>query len=149
MGAVWARIKGHPTLVIQAISAVLAWLVTYQLPGLSAGQAAAVIVVLSAILGAYNAWRVRPVAPAVWQALVTTGTALLSAYGLHFSQQQVGALQLAVVSVMALLTWQSVSPVEGRSTDVDVADPAPADDPAAYAAGRAPVVGDTPRRVAY
>lgn len=106
----FARFRRQPTLVIQAISAVLTYLVTYQISGLSAVQAGAIVAVLSAALGVYNAWKVRPISPAVWQTVVTTGAALLSAYGMNWSQEQIGSLQMAVIAVMAMLTWQSVTP---------------------------------------
>lgn len=103
----WRR---EPTLILQAISALLAFLVTYQIPGLSGVQAGAIVAVLAAALGAYNAWKVRPVAPAVWQLLVTTGAALLGAYGLHYTAEQLGNFQFFVIAVMALITRGSVTP---------------------------------------
>lgn len=104
--------RREPTLIIQAISAVLAFVVTYSIPGLSAEQAGAIVAVLSAALGAYNAFKVRPMAPAVWTTLVTTAAALLSAYGMHWTPEQVGNLQLVAIAVMAFLTRQSVTPAD-------------------------------------
>lgn len=116
----WRR---EPTLIIQTISALLAYLVTYQIPGLSSMQAGAIVAVLAAGLGAYNAWKVRPVAPAAFTTAVTTVTALLSAYGMHWTQQQVGNLQFLVIAVLALITRGSVTPVK------DPVPTAPADGP--------------------
>ncbi|GLY21711.1 hypothetical protein [Micromonospora sp. NBRC 101691] len=106
----------EPTLYIQAISALLGVFVTFGLPGLSATQAAAIVAVLSAVLAAVNAAMVRPVAPAAFTGLVTALAVLVAAYGLDVSQETVGAVQVAVVGVLALLTRTQVSPS---------ADPAP------------------------
>jgi len=100
----------EPTLWLQAISAALAFFVTFGWSGLSATQAGATVAVLAAIIGVLNAWRVRPIAPAIFTTVVTTGAALLSTYGLDFPQERIGQFQLAVVAVMALLTRVQVTP---------------------------------------
>lgn len=115
--AIWRR---QPTIVLQTANALLAFLVTFQMPGLSATNAGAITALGAAVIGVWNAWKVRPVTPAVWQTLVTTGAALLATYGLHFSQERIGTLQLAVISVVALLTWQSVSPTDAPAGGVVV-----------------------------
>jgi len=105
------KFKWEPTLFLQALSAVLALVVTFGLPGLSDEQAGLIVAVVAAVLGVINAWKVRPIAPAIFQTLITTGAALLTAYGLDLNQQTVGALQLAVIAIVAMLTRQQVSPV--------------------------------------
>lgn len=104
------KFRLEPTLILQAISALLAFLVTFALPGLNAEQAGLITAAVAAIIGVVNAFHVRPVAPAVFQTLITTGAALLTAYGLHFSAEAVGALQVLVIAVVAMLTRQAVSP---------------------------------------
>lgn len=100
----------EPTLVLQAASALLAFLVTFGWDGLSDKQAGAIVAVLAAVFGVVNALQVRPVAPAVFTTLITTGAALLATYGLDFPQERIGQFQLAVVAVVALLTRQQVTP---------------------------------------
>lgn len=100
----------EPTLVIQAISALLGVIVTFGIDGLSAIQAAAVVAVLTAVTTAINAAAVRPVAPAAFTGLVTALAVLVAAYGLNVSQETVGAVQVAVVGVLALLTRNQVTP---------------------------------------
>ena len=100
----------EPTLYIQAISALLGVAVTFGIDGLSAEQSAAIIAVLSAVLAAVNATMVRPVAPAAFTGLVTAVAVLVAAYGLDVSQETVGAVQVAVVGVLALLTRNQVTP---------------------------------------
>jgi len=91
----------EPTLYIQALSALLGVAVTFGLPGLSATQAAAIVAVLTAATTAVNAALVRPVAPAAFTGLVTALAVLVAAYGLDVSQETVGAVQVAVVGVLA------------------------------------------------
>lgn len=100
----------EPTLVLQAVSAVLAIVVTFGLPGLSAGQAALIVAVLAAGIGVANALAVRPVTPAAFTGFVAAGAALLTGYGLDLSQEFIGAVQVAVIAVLALLTRVQVSP---------------------------------------
>lgn len=104
------KIRFEPTLVLQTISAALAFIVTFGLDFLTAEQAGAITAVIAAIIGVVNALKVRPVAPAAFQALVTTFAALVTTYGLHFSQEQIGTFQLLVVAVIALLTRTQVTP---------------------------------------
>ncbi len=108
----------EPTLVIQAISALLGVFVTFGLPGLSATQAAAIVAVLTAVTTAINAAMVRPIAPAAFTGLVTAIAVLVAAYGLEVSQETVGAVQVAVVGVLALLTRTQVSPTSGPTPPV-------------------------------
>ncbi|GIJ10720.1 hypothetical protein ACFFMR_18820 [Micromonospora andamanensis] len=100
----------EPTLWIQALSAFLGVAVTFGVPGLSATQAAAIVAATSAVFAAINAALVRPVAPAAFTGLVTAFAVLVAAYGLDVSQETVGAVQLTVVAVLALLTRTQVTP---------------------------------------
>lgn len=107
----------EPTLAIQALSALLGVAVTFGLPNLSATQAAAIVAVMSGVLAVVNAVAVRPVAPAAFTGLVTAVAVLVAAYGLEVSQETVGAVQVAVVGVLALLTRAQVSPADsGRGS---------------------------------
>lgn len=104
----------EPALWIAAIAAVLGIGVTFGLDGLSAGQAAAIVVALNAAAAVWAALLVRPIAPAVFTGAVSAGAALLAAYGLHVSQETVGAVNVAVLAVLGLLTRGQVSPATRR-----------------------------------
>jgi membrane-bound ClpP family serine protease len=104
------KFRLEPTLVLQTISAALAFLVTFGFDFLSADQAGLIVALIAAAFGVVNALKVRPVAPAVFQTLITTGAALLTTYGLDFSQERIGAFQLLVVAVVAMLTRNQVTP---------------------------------------
>lgn len=110
----------EPTLVLQAVSALLAVLVTFQFTGLSAEQAALIVATLSAVIGAVNAAVVRPIAPAAFTGFVAAVSALLTGYGLDFSQELVGSVQVAVVTLLALVTRVSVTPVADPRPSSDV-----------------------------
>jgi hypothetical protein len=118
----------EPTLWLQAISGALAFLVTFGWDRLSAEAAGAIVAVLAAAFGVANALTVRPVAPVVFNTLITTGAALLATYGLDFSQERIGQFQLAVVALMTLLTRVQVTPVTDRdntAVGVDATNAAP------------------------
>jgi hypothetical protein len=114
-----ASFRREPTLYLQALSALLGIGVAICLPALSAEQAALIVAAASAIIGAVNGAITRPVAPAAFTGLVGAVAALAAAYGFEASQEVVGAVQAAVVTLLALLTRVQVTPV---------ADPRPAQD---------------------
>lgn len=104
------KFRFEPTLFLQTISAALAFGVTFGLDFLTDQQAGAIVAALAAVFGVLNAVRVRPVAPAAFTTLVTTGAALLTTYGLQLPAEQVGAFQLLVVAVVTYLTRAQVTP---------------------------------------
>jgi len=106
-----AVFKGEATAVLQALSALLALLVSFGLPGLTVDQAGLIVAVVAAVIGAVNALLVRPVAPTVFTTVIVSGSALLGSYGLSLDQGQVGSLTAAVIAVMALLTRVQSGPV--------------------------------------
>jgi hypothetical protein len=71
------------------------------------------VAAISALIGVINAVLVRPITPAAFTAFVGALAALVSAYGLDLSQQLVGAVQVAVVTVLALMVRGQVSPADG------------------------------------
>jgi hypothetical protein len=105
----------EPTAVLQTVSALLAVLVTFGFDGLSAHQAALIVALLSAGISLVNAFLVRPIAPAAFTGFVTALAALLSGYGLDLSQELVGAVQVAVVAILALVVRNQVTPAADPS----------------------------------
>ncbi len=108
--------RREPTVYLQGLQVVLALLVSFKVLGLTEELSALVLAFAGAILGAYNAWKVQPVAPAAFTMLVTTAAPLLAHFRLDMTTEQIGALQFAVLFTLALVTRTQVSPV---------ADPAP------------------------
>lgn len=92
----------EPTVYITFIGAVLAYLVTYNIDGLSTVQAAAVMSALSAIVALVNAIVVRPVTPAVVNGAVVALTGLVVAYGFNVTPEQVAALQAIGLAALGL-----------------------------------------------
>ncbi|WP_326564567.1 hypothetical protein [Micromonospora peucetia] len=89
----------EPALVIGAIGSLLTVLAALNVPGLSAGQAAAVTALVAAGI---TAWATRPVAPALYVGAVAAGAVLLAEYGFHVSDGTVAAIGGAVVAGFAL-----------------------------------------------
>lgn len=89
----------EPALVISAIGAVVTLLVALNIPGLSAGAGAAITTFLTA---AVIAATTRPVAPALFTAVVSAGAALFVQYGLNVSDAVVAAVSGVVLVGFAL-----------------------------------------------
>jgi uncharacterized membrane protein len=111
------RILKEPTLLLQALSAVLALVVGFGLDWLTGEQAALIMAAVGAVIGTFNALMVRPVTPAVFTGLISAVAALVTGYGLNLGQEHVGAVQAAVVAIMALVlrAQPDVSPVAGTA----------------------------------
>lgn len=103
----------EPTLFLQALSAVLALVVGFGFDWLTGEQAALLMAFLAAAISTVNALLVRPVSPAVFTGLLGAAAALAMGYGLNLGQEHVGALQAAVVAIVALVlrAQPDVSPV--------------------------------------
>jgi len=102
--------RREPTFYLQALQAVLALLVAFRVFGITDELSALVLALGGAVLGAINALKTRPVAPAAFVALVTTLAPLLAYFGLSLTEVQMGALQFAIVTFFALLVRTQVSP---------------------------------------
>lgn len=100
----------EPSLVITAIASALSLVAGFGLDWLTPGEAAAVVVALNAGLGVWNAFAVRPVAPAAFTYAIGAVAALVAAYGVHVSQSQVGLVNATVLAALALLLRGNVSP---------------------------------------
>lgn len=105
----------EPALVIQTIGAVAAVLVGFGV-SLDDGTVAAITAVVAAAAAAWTALHVRPVAPAVFTGVITTGATLAAAFGFDLSQEQVGLICAAAMTGMAMLTRAQVTPANDPST---------------------------------
>lgn len=106
----------EPTLWIAALAAVITLVATFNVPGLSAEQAALWIVVINAALGVINALLVRPVSPAAFTYLVSALAAVAVAYGLDVTEEQVGMVNTVVLTALALILRGQVSPQQTALT---------------------------------
>lgn len=102
----------EPTLWFAVITGALNLLVTYKLDFLSAEQSALWITFISAVFGAVAAWRTRPIAPQVFTYLASSVVALVGAYGVNMTQEQIGQWNIFALAIAALLTRSQVSPAE-------------------------------------
>lgn len=105
----------EPTLWLQLLAAALTGIVTlgdsgHPIFGLTNERAGLVVAFVAAILGAINVFAVRPVMPAVFQAVLTTAFPLVQAYGVHVAPAQLAAAQGLLLAVIVLLTRGQVTP---------------------------------------
>lgn len=102
--------KRDPSIYIAAIAAVLGVFVSLGLKGLSAEQAALIMATITAAGGVWTAFHTRPIPPSIFTSFLGAAALLLAAYDLNVSQEFLAAVQVAVSSLVGILTWQSVSP---------------------------------------
>lgn len=107
-----SRLLGNPALVLYAINALVAWFVSFGLP-LSNTMTEAITVLATAALSIAAAMATRPLPVSMISAAFATGMAALAAFGLHFSQSQIGTSVVVISLVLAYLTHQNVSPKGG------------------------------------
>lgn len=103
----------EPSFWVTIIGAVLAFAVTYNLNGLSELQAAAIMGVLMAIVGAINSWLTLPRGPGLFNGLLAAVVGLLVAYGFDLGQERVLALQAILLALGGFwATRPAVTPVK-------------------------------------
>lgn len=99
------RIFGRePALIIGAFGALVTLLVSLNIPGLSAGQGAAIT---SFVTAAAIALTTRPVAPALFTAVVAPTAALFAEYGMHVADSVVVSITSVILAVFALFGVRS------------------------------------------
>lgn len=103
----------EPALWVALITALITVLATLNLEFLDAGQAAAITVFLGSVIMAVTT---RPIAPALFTGLLSSGVALAAEYGFHLPDVTVAAL---TVLVLTFCTLVGVRPqVEPQETPV-------------------------------
>lgn len=100
----------EPVVALNALSAILGLVVSLGVTGLTQDMAGAIVGVISAILGAIAAAMTRPIAPQAFTTLVAAGVAFVATFGYDVSEATVGALNVAVLAVLTLLTRGQVAP---------------------------------------
>jgi hypothetical protein len=96
MGKLWGR---EPALIIGAIGAVLTAFAAMELPGLNAGQAAALTGAVTAVIIAATT---RPVGPSLFVAAFVAVAALFGQYGLELSAEVIAGWSAVIVAGLAL-----------------------------------------------
>lgn len=89
----------EPAFYVGVIEALVAVLVTFNLPGLSTEQAGLVVALVVAIGGALTAWATRDTLLAALVGVVKAGLILAVGYGLTVTDEQIGLIA-ALVSVI-------------------------------------------------
>lgn len=97
----------EPAAWLGLISPVVAVLVAMNLHFLNAGQGAAIVAALTALVLVFTT---RPLAPGLLTGLLGTGVALFSEYGLHASDALVGGLTGITLALFALVSRGQVAP---------------------------------------
>ena len=94
------RVSREPALWVGLIGTILTTSAALGLPWLDAGQAAALVAFISAVVVAIFT---RPIAPALFTGAFAALVALVAEYGLHWSDAQVGAIASLIVGVFTFL----------------------------------------------
>lgn len=99
-----------PTLAVQAVGAVLMLVATFGWDKLTVEQAGLVSAAIVALVTAVNAVLVRPVNPTLFAGFIQATVAVVVSYGLTVTQEQLGAVQFAVQSIVAFVLLNYVTP---------------------------------------
>lgn len=104
----WGR---QPALWISAIGGVLMMLSQFGVHGIDAGLAATVQLLLTAIVTAWTALHVRPVAPTVFAGVITAAAELAMRFGAHLTEAQIASFTTVVaLFVTAVVGWPNQTP---------------------------------------
>lgn len=105
----WSIVR-YPTLLLQLVGSLLTTLVSLH-AGLTAPEAGALLFTVQTVIGAVNAFLVRPIAPAAFVAVVPALAGLLTAFGVWTpSTQALDALSSLVATSFALLSSLLTTP---------------------------------------
>lgn len=102
----------EPTLWLAIIYAVLTVLGTTGLAHFSGAQANLTNAAIAAVVGAINAYAVRPISPVSFTYAIAALVQLAAAYGIAIPDVTLTAINGLVVPALALLSRGQVSPVE-------------------------------------
>ncbi len=102
--------KKDPSLYIAAIAAVLGVIVSLGFRGLTGEHAGLIMGAITAAGGVWTAFHTRPIPPSIFTSFLGAGALVLVSYGFNISPDVLASIQVAVSSLVGILTWQSVSP---------------------------------------
>lgn len=105
----------EPALWVSLIGAVVTWAVSLGFDWLDAGQATAITTFVAGVIIAATT---RPIAPALFVAVVSAGAAMVGEYGLDLSDAAVTGLGTIILAGFALFGIRpQVSPVGSDSSE--------------------------------
>jgi hypothetical protein len=100
----------EPALWIAVLQAGLMLGFTLGIPGIDAGLAGAVSLVLTAVATAWTALAVKPISPAVFTGVIVAAVQLGTRWGLDLNEVQVSSITAFVALVVTLVVRAQVTP---------------------------------------
>lgn len=110
----------EPAVWLSVTASVLGLLVAFNLFNLDADVSASIQAVIVAAFGVWAALKVRPIMPTLFASLATAGAVLLAHFGLEVSDEQLGAVQLVLATLVTLLVRPQQTPVESPRPQAEV-----------------------------
>lgn len=104
----------EPTLYIAVLNALVLGAATLGLRWLDNDQAGLIVAAVNAVMGAINAYFVRPISPAAFTYAASAIVAVMVSYGLAITPEQLIAFNSIMVMVLGLITRGQVSPQETK-----------------------------------
>jgi len=89
----------EPAAIVSVLTAIVALLVAFNFPGLSAEAGAAVVTFLGGVIIAATT---RPWAPGLFAGLASSGAALAAGWGFHFTDAQVASVSALTMVLFAV-----------------------------------------------
>lgn len=106
----------EPTLWIAVLNAVVLGAATLGFRFLDNDQAGFIVAAINAVMGAINAYFVRPISPAAFTYAGTAIATVLISYGLEITPEQLASFNAVMIMVLGLVTRGQVSPQETKLT---------------------------------
>jgi hypothetical protein len=104
------KFSREPALWINVVAAVLGLIVTFGMSWLDVSDATNIVAALTAATGAITAIKTRPWSVSIFTGVISTTAVLLAGYGLDFSQEQVGSVQLIAATILTLIARGQIEP---------------------------------------
>lgn len=116
------NLRREPALIIGALGALLALIASLPQVGgrMPDGWDGALIVVITAIAGAWTAARTRPLAPTAFTYLATVVVQALALWNFHVPPATVGAVNVLIIAVVALVRGQITPAADPAPTTPEV-----------------------------
>jgi len=106
----------EPLAYLEVLKIVLAGVAVFALPGFDADFQALVLAAVYAGVGAVQALKTKPIAPAALVAFATAAAALAARFGLDVGPEQIAVVVGLISAVAALQSRAQVSPANAYSS---------------------------------
>jgi hypothetical protein len=107
----------QPAIALAVITSAVLLLGTLGFDWINGDQAGLIVAAITALGGAAMALFTRPIAPSAFTAAVGALAAVVTAYGLNLTPEQVAAINSVVISFLLFITYGQVSPIETPLTN--------------------------------